>query len=63
MRRKAREASARLGTALGSAQKGGAVFLNQHESGSFPRFLDSWLAANGMPAHLSVDFEADAAAL
>ena len=53
----------RLGTALGSAQKGGAVFLNQHESGSFPRFLDSWLAANGMPAHLSVDFEADAAAL
>jgi molybdopterin-containing oxidoreductase family iron-sulfur binding subunit len=53
----------RLGTALGTAQRGGAVFLNQHESGSFPRFLDSWLATYGMPAHLSVDFEADAAAL
>jgi len=39
------------------------VFLNQHESGSFPRFLDTWLAANGMPQHLSVDFEADDAAM
>ncbi len=42
---------------------GGAVFLNQHESGSFPRFLDQWLAGYGMPPHLSVDFEADAAAI
>jgi anaerobic selenocysteine-containing dehydrogenase/Fe-S-cluster-containing dehydrogenase component len=41
----------------------GAVFINQHESGSFPHFLDAWLSAFGMPAHLSVDFEADAAAM
>ncbi|MDB4873668.1 MAG: molybdopterin dinucleotide-binding region [Gemmatimonadetes bacterium] len=57
------DAITRLGTALGTAQKGGAVFLNQHESGSFPRFLDGWLAGFGMPAHLSVDFEADSAAI
>ncbi|MHB1072310.1 MAG: 4Fe-4S dicluster domain-containing protein [Gemmatimonadaceae bacterium] len=40
-----------------------AVFVNQHESGSFGVFLDEWLAANGMRPHLSVDFEADAAAM
>ena len=51
------------GLAQGKAKAGGAVFLNQHETGSFPRFLDTWLAANGMPAHLSVDFESDAAAI
>ena len=39
------------------------MFINQHESGSFPRFLDAWLAGFGMPPHLSVDFEADAAAI
>ena len=31
--------------------------------GSFPRFLDGWLAGFGMPPHLSVDFEADSAAI
>ena len=51
------------GIAANRAGAAGAVFLNQHESGSFPRFLDTWLAANGMPPHLSVDFEADEAAL
>jgi anaerobic selenocysteine-containing dehydrogenase len=40
-----------------------AVFLNQHETGSFPAFLDAWLASMGMRPHLSVDFEADHAAL
>jgi molybdopterin-containing oxidoreductase family iron-sulfur binding subunit len=39
------------------------VFLNQHESGSFPTFLDQWLAAFGMRPHLSVDLDADHAAL
>ena len=39
------------------------VFLNQHESGSFPRFLDGGSPRYGMPAHLSVDFEADSAAI
>jgi hypothetical protein len=34
------------------------VFLNQHETGSFPGFLDAWLAGFGMRPHLSVDFEA-----
>ncbi len=47
----------------GRARAASAVFLNQHESGSFPAFLDSWLGAFGMPRHLSVDFEADQAAM
>src|SRR5689334_17722861 len=51
------------GLAAGKATAGNAVFINQHETGSFPRFIDTWLAANGMPAHLSVDFESDAAAI
>jgi molybdopterin-containing oxidoreductase family iron-sulfur binding subunit len=46
----------RAGTASG-------VFLNQHESGSFPTFLDQWLAAFGMRPHLSVDLDADDAVL
>ncbi|MDB4871929.1 MAG: hypothetical protein JWL97_2933, partial [Gemmatimonadales bacterium] len=41
----------------------GAVFVNQHESGSFPGFLDAWLAGLGMPAHLSYDAGADHAAI
>ncbi|MDB4908282.1 MAG: hypothetical protein JWO05_3066 [Gemmatimonadetes bacterium] len=41
----------------------GAVFINQHESGSFPAFLDAWLGGFGMRPHLSVDFEADQAAI
>jgi anaerobic selenocysteine-containing dehydrogenase/Fe-S-cluster-containing dehydrogenase component len=49
--------------ARGGSRAGGAVFINQHESGSFPQFLDGWLAAFGMPPHLSVDFESDAAAI
>jgi anaerobic selenocysteine-containing dehydrogenase/Fe-S-cluster-containing dehydrogenase component len=40
-----------------------AVFINQHESGSFPAFLDQWLAAFGMRPHLSVDLEADQPAI
>ena len=53
----------RLGEARSGGRAAGAVFLNQHESGSFPAFLDQWLAAHGMPRHLSVDFEADHAAM
>jgi molybdopterin-containing oxidoreductase family iron-sulfur binding subunit len=52
-----------IAQARGGNRAGSAVFINQHESGSFPRFLDTWLAAFGMPQHLSVDFEADAAAI
>ncbi|HEX6533280.1 MAG TPA: 4Fe-4S dicluster domain-containing protein [Gemmatimonadaceae bacterium] len=41
----------------------GAVFLNKHETGSFPAFLDAWLAAHGIPAHLSHDAFADQAVI
>src|SRR5690606_11421341 len=34
-----------------------AVFINQHESGSFPVLLDEWLASRGMPPHVSLDAE------
>jgi Fe-S-cluster-containing dehydrogenase component len=53
----------RIGEARTSGALAGAVFLNQHESGSFPAFLDGWLAGFGMRPHLSVDFEADHAAM
>jgi hypothetical protein len=35
-----------------------AVFVNQHETGSFPAFLDQWLAGYSMPAHIAYDGEA-----
>ncbi len=57
------EAITRLGQAVTAAKGKPSVFLNQHESGSFPRFLDAWLANFGLQPHLSVDLEADAAAL
>jgi anaerobic selenocysteine-containing dehydrogenase/Fe-S-cluster-containing dehydrogenase component len=53
--------SQRLIAARGTAA--GAVFINQHESGSFPSFLDGWLASQGMRPHLSVDFEVDHGAI
>ena len=40
-----------------------AVFINGHETGSFAGFLDQWLAAFGMPPHLSYDGEAPAATI
>jgi molybdopterin-containing oxidoreductase family iron-sulfur binding subunit len=45
----------KLGEAKSKGQASNAVFVNQHESGTFPGFLDAWLSAQGMPAHLSVD--------
>ncbi|MDB4914127.1 MAG: hypothetical protein JWM95_1771, partial [Gemmatimonadetes bacterium] len=51
--------SSKLGEARSRGTAGNAVFFNQHETGSFPGFLDSWLAGFGMKPHLSVDFEAD----
>ncbi len=44
-------------------QAGGAVFINQHETGTFAGFLDQWLAAHGMPAHLGYDASASHAAI
>ncbi|MEO6528444.1 MAG: molybdopterin-dependent oxidoreductase [Gemmatimonadaceae bacterium] len=53
--------SQKLGEARSRGGATNAVFLNQHETGSFPSFLDAWLAGFGMRPHLSVDFEADSA--
>ncbi len=48
---------------LAASRGNGAVFINQHESGSFPAFLDGWLASNGMAPHISYDGESDTAAI
>ncbi len=53
----------KLGEVRSAGQAGNVVFINQHETGTFPGFLDQWLAANGMPAHLSVDPMAPAATI
>ena len=55
--------SQKLAEARSGGGAGNAVFINQHESGSFPGFLDTWLAGLGMPAHLSYDAGADHAAI
>src|SRR5690606_32527709 len=46
------ELDTRLGQGAGAAN---AVFINQHESGSFPALLDEWLASRGMQPHVSLD--------
>ncbi|HZF68771.1 MAG TPA: hypothetical protein VEZ47_12080, partial [Gemmatirosa sp.] len=46
-----------LGAVRSRGTAAGAAFINQHELGSFPAFLDQWLAGYGMPAHLAVDAE------
>ena len=51
-------ARAEIGEAKSKGQSAGAVFINQHEQGSFGAFLDQWLAGYGMPAHISYDAEA-----
>jgi anaerobic selenocysteine-containing dehydrogenase len=51
---------------LGEAQSksaAGIAFVNRHETGSFPGFLDQWLSAYGAPAHISYDAEVDLAAM
>ena len=55
--------SQKLGEAKSRGSAANAVFLNQHETGTFPSFLDAWLASFGMRPHLSVDFEADSAVI
>ncbi|HEX3139381.1 MAG TPA: twin-arginine translocation signal domain-containing protein, partial [Rhizobacter sp.] len=45
----------KIGEVKSKGQAANVVFINQHESGTFPGFLDQWLSAQGMPAHLSVD--------
>jgi molybdopterin-containing oxidoreductase family iron-sulfur binding subunit len=53
----------RLGQLRSVGQAANAVFINQHEQGSFPAFLDQWLAGYGIPAHLSYDADAPLAAI
>ena len=53
----------KLGETRSRGGAGTAIFINQHESGSFPGFLDTWLAGFGMPAHLSYDAGADHAVI
>ena len=55
--------SQKLGETQSKGQGANAVFVNQHESGSFPGFLDSWLGAHGLPAHVSYDAEAQSATM
>ena len=55
--------SQKLGETQSRSQGGSAVFINEHESGSFPGFLDTWLTANGLPAHISYDAEAQSAVM
>src|SRR3954452_6139071 len=55
--------SQKLGEARSRGGAANSVFLNQHETGSFPGFLDAWLAGFGMAPHLSVDFETDSAVI
>jgi molybdopterin-containing oxidoreductase family iron-sulfur binding subunit len=55
--------SARLADAKKSGAAKNAVFINQHEQGSFPGFLDQWLSGYGMPGHLSYDAEAPLSAI
>ena len=55
--------SQKLGEARSRGTAAGGVFINQHETGSFPGFVDAWLAGFGMRPHLSVDFEADSATI
>jgi molybdopterin-containing oxidoreductase family iron-sulfur binding subunit len=54
---------ARLTAARQSGDGASALFVNAHESGSFPVLLDQWLAAHGMPAHLPYDALLDHAVL
>jgi anaerobic selenocysteine-containing dehydrogenase/Fe-S-cluster-containing dehydrogenase component len=49
----------KLGETRSRGAAANALFINQHETGSFPGFLDAWLAGFGMPAHLSYDAGAE----
>ena len=52
-----------LGAVRSRGQQANAAFINQAELGSFPAFLDQWLAAYGMPAHVSYDADAPLAVI
>src|SRR5687767_11953060 len=60
------EALARVRQGLDEARAANAAsgvrFVSQHENGSFPGFVDQWMAAGGFGAHIAFDAEADLAA-
>ena len=53
----------RLGELRSRGQAASAVFVNQHETGSFPAFLDAWLSGYGIAPHVSFDADAQVAVL
>ncbi|MDQ6611993.1 MAG: twin-arginine translocation signal domain-containing protein, partial [Gemmatimonadota bacterium] len=53
----------KIGEVKSRGQSGSVAFINQHESGTFPGFVDAWLSAQGMRAHLSYDAAAPSAAI
>jgi Fe-S-cluster-containing dehydrogenase component len=53
--------AARLGEVRSRGNGAQVAFINQHEQGSFPAFLDSVLAGYGIAPHLSYDAEAPVA--
>ena len=53
----------KMGEVKSRGQAANAVFINQHETGTFPGFVDGWLSAQGMPAHYSLDSEAPLATI
>lgn len=55
--------SQKLGELQSSGGAGNALFINKHESGSFPAFLDRWLGDFGVPAQLSYDALAEHAVM
>ena len=53
--------AAKLGEVKSRGQGAQVAFVNQHEQGSFPSFLDSVLAGYGIAPHISYDAEAPVA--
>ena len=53
--------SQKIGEVRSAGRATNVVFVDQHASGSFGVFLDSWLGAFGFPAHHQYDSDADLA--
>jgi molybdopterin-containing oxidoreductase family iron-sulfur binding subunit len=53
----------RLAAVRASGGAARAAFINAHETGSFPAFLDEWLAAQGIGPHLSYEAHAQHAVM
>ena len=53
----------KLGEVRSRGQGANVVFVNQHEAGSFPAFLDQWLGAYGLPPHVAYDADAPHASI